>query len=414
MTDPAPHTPETSHPAPSRVKILLALGDERVRTSFVQALKEYPGGAPEHVCTTSEDALRLSLDYHPDVVLVSTDLAPEDGFDTSQQIVARVPGVSALLVATNPAPEDFRRALRAGARDMLEIPVEKRDLFAAIDAAMEVSRGKRSALEGIAARALADEKVQPATGIVVFSTKGGTGKTFLATNLAVGLARAGKRVALVDLDLQFGDVAIALGLTPERTMYDLVQTYTEFDFNLMQDFMLKHATGVHVLPAPLYPDQAEQITTSDVETILRVVRSGYDYVVVDTPPFFEERVLVALDWADSVLLLASLDLPSIKNLRLSFTTMDLMAYPMDKLRIVINRAGSKVGLDVEDVERHLGRKVFATISSSIDVPRSLNAGETVLLSKPASKVAQELNTLIQTFEETPSNNKRRTGLFRHE
>ena len=122
-------------------------------------------------------------------------------------------------------------------------------------------------------------------------------------------------MALVDLDLQFGDAAIALGLVPQRTLFDLVQGYTEFDATLMEDFMLKHPSGLSVLPAPLYPDEAEKITVEDVETILEVVQSSYEYVVVDTPPFFEERVLVALDWADHVLLVASLDIPSVKNLK---------------------------------------------------------------------------------------------------
>ena len=143
--------------------------------------------------------------------------------------MARVPGVSAVMVAVNPAPADFRKALQVGARDLLELPVDKKELFAALEGAAEVSKGKRSALEGIAARIAGQKEAKPGKRIVVFSTKGGTGKTFIATNLAAGLAQTGKRVALVDLDLQFGDAAIALGLVPQRTIYDLVQAYSEFD-----------------------------------------------------------------------------------------------------------------------------------------------------------------------------------------
>jgi pilus assembly protein CpaE len=399
-------------PGPERrVKLLLALGDERIRSSFTQALEGYPGGAPQHVCADSDEALRLAQDIRPDVALLTTTLAPLDGFQAAQEIVTRVPGVSVLLVAQDPAPEDFRKALKAGVRDMLQIPVEKRELFAAIDAAVEVSKGKRTALEGLAQEALAEERIQPAVGITVFSTKGGTGKTFVATNLGAGLAAAGKRVALVDLDLQFGDVAIALGMAPERTLFDLVQTYTEFDLTLMNDFMLKHPSGLHILPAPLYPDQADQISVEDINTILRVIQDGYDFVIVDTPPFFEERVLVALDWADHVLLIGSLDLPSIKNIKLSFTTMDLMAYPDTKLRIVLNRADSKVGLDVAEVQRHLGRPVRQSISSSIDVPRALNAGEVLLLTKPECRVSRELSELVGSFGVTSMNGKRKFGVF---
>ena len=166
------------------------------------------------------------------MVLIGVDLQPEDGFETVQQIVAQVPGVSAVLVAVNPAPADFRKALQAGARDLLEVPVDKKELIAALEGAAEVSKGKRSALEGIAAQLAAQKEPKARKRIVVFSTKGGTGKTFIATNLAAGLAQTGKRVALVDLDLQFGDAAIALGLVPQRTIFDLVQAYAEFDVAL--------------------------------------------------------------------------------------------------------------------------------------------------------------------------------------
>ena len=129
--------------------------------------------------------------------------------------------------------------------------------------------------------------------------------------------------------------------------------------------------------------------------MLDVIQTGYDYVIVDTPPFFEERILVALDWADHVLLIAGLDIPSVKHLKTVFRTMGLMAYPEEKLIIVMNRADSKVGLDMAEVERHLGRRVKLTLSSSIEVPRALNAGEILLLSKPGCKVAHELTDLVQ-------------------
>jgi pilus assembly protein CpaE len=336
-------------------------------------------------------------------VLMGVDLKPEDGFETVRKIVARVPGVSAVLVADSPAPASFRKALQVGARDLLELPVDKKELFAALAGAAEVSKGKRSTLEGIAAQLTGHKEVKLGKRIVVFSTKGGTGKTFIATNLAAGLAQTGKRVALVDLDLQFGDAAIALGLVPERTIYDLVQAYSAFDVPLLDEFMVKHESGLSVLPAPLYPDEAERITVNDVQAVLDVVQSGYDYVVVDTPPFFEERILTALDWADYVLLIAGLDVPSVKHLKTVFRTMGLMAYPEEKLFIIMNRADSKVGLEVSEVEKHLGRKVRTTISSSVEVPRALNAGELILLTKPGSKVARELAGLVKSFIE-PSNN----------
>lgn len=378
------------------MRLLLAIASEPVRASLARELSNHKEIEAVYECADSVEALRLAGELRPDVVLMGADLQPEDGFETIRNIVARVPGVSAVLVAVNPSPADFRKALQVGARDLLEVPVDKKELFAALEAAAEVSKGKRSALEELAAVA-ARKEAKIAKRIVVFSTKGGTGKTFVSTNLAAGLAAQGRRVALVDLDLQFGDAAIALGLVPQRTIYDLVQGYTEFDAALLEEFMVKHASGLSVLPAPLYPDESEKITIEDVEAVLNVVQTSYDYVVVDTPPFFEERILTALDWADYVLLIASLDIPSVKHIKTVFRTMGLMAYPEEKLFVIMNRAGSKVGLEVGDVERHLGRRVRASISSSIEVPRALNSGEILLLSKPGSKVGHELAELVKYF-----------------
>jgi pilus assembly protein CpaE len=402
------------------VKLLLAIASEQVRSAVARELQARENIEAIYECGDSASAVRQAEESSPDVVLIGVDLQPEDGFATVRNIMARVPGVSAVLVAANPEPADFRKALQVGARDLLELPIDKRELLIALDAAAEVSQGKRTALEGMAAAMVAQKEVKVAKRIVVFSTKGGTGKTFVSTNLAAGLAGTGKRVALVDLDLQFGDAAIALGLVPERTIYDLVQGYPEFDVTLLEEFMVQHASGLRVLPAPLYPDEAERITIADVQAVLHVVQTGYDYVVVDTPPFFEERILVALDWADHVLLVAGLDIPSVKHLKTVFRTMGLMAYPEEKLFIVMNRADSKVGLDVSEVEKHLGRKVKTTLSSSIEVPRALNAGEILLLSKPGCKVSHELAGLVKSFTDMdhkgpavkPAETGASRGLFR--
>jgi pilus assembly protein CpaE len=385
------------------VKLLVAIASEQVRSTLVRELQGRKNIEAIIECGDSTSALKQAEESTPDVVLMGVDLQPEDGFETVRKIVASVPGVSAVLVAVNPVPAHFRKALQAGARDLLEVPVDKKELIAALEGAAEVSKGKRSALQGIAAQMATQKGPKVGKRIVIFSTKGGTGKTFVATNLAAGLAQTGKRVALVDLDLQFGDAAIALGLVPQRTIYDLVQGYPEFDVPLLEEFMVKHSSGLSVLPAPLYPDEAEKITISDVQAVLDVIQHGYDYVVVDTPPFFEERILIALDWADHVLLIAGLDIPSVKHLKTVFRTMGLMAYPEEKLLIVMNRADSKVGLEVSEVEKHLGRKVRTAISSSVEVPRALNAGELLLLTKPGAKVSRELTELVKLFIEPSSN-----------
>ncbi|MHB8868530.1 MAG: AAA family ATPase [Thermoleophilia bacterium] len=393
--------------SPEPVRVILALAQDYVRESFAQALATYGGGTVTHSLTDSTTALERVVEDRPHVVIVSADLSPLDGYAMVQEINARAPGVSTLLVAVDPTPADYRRALRAGARDMLQLPGGKKELFAALDAAAQVSGAKRSALEDLTARANEDQCQKIARRIVVFSTKGGTGKTFLATNLAGGLAASGKRVALVDLDLQFGDVAIALGMVPKRTIYDLIQTYPEVDLTLLSDFMLTHtATGIHVLPAPLYPEEGDRITADDIRSVLEAAQQGYDFVVVDTPPFFEERVLTALDWADDILLVGSLDVATLKSLKLTLSSMDLMAFPDEKIRVVMNRADSKVGLDLAAADRHLGRATRYSIPSSVDVPRALNAGEVISVQNPGARVSRELARITADYAGGANGTKR--------
>jgi pilus assembly protein CpaE len=404
---------ETNH-----FKVLIGSADETLNRDLAESLGRHSSHPEVTTAIGGEQALAHAQECHPDVALIAVDLGTEDGFETVRRIVSGVPGVSCLLLSPAPDHEQYRKALQVGARDLLAIPLPQNELFAAIEAAWAVTQQKRSVLDGISARA---DEPHRGKGVVVFSTKGGTGKTFLSVNLAAGLASAGKRVALVDLDLQFGDAAIALGLVPQRTVYDLVRGYTDFDLTLMRDFMVTHRSGLQLLPAPLYPDEAEQITVEDVEKILEVLSAGFDYVIVDTPPFFEERVLAALDWADHIISVGSMDLPTIKNLKIGFTMMNLLAFPEDKLWIVMNRADSRVGLETSEAEKHLGMKVRYTIPSSIEVPKALNSGESLLLTKPKSQVSQQLVQIVQKLSANGNSNgganakpdaKRRSRLFR--
>lgn len=392
-------------------QILLALNDT-VRETLSEALQGYENGSADHICTDSSEALAQAEQVRPDVALVSTELGPEDGFHTVQQIMTQVPGVSTILVGSSVAPEDFRRALRAGARDMLQTPINQEDLFAALDAALEVTRGKRSTLHDITGSQGDGAGPKTATKIAVFSNKGGTGKTFVATNLGAGLAQAGHRVALIDTDLQSGDVAISLGMTPSRTLADLTESYSELDAELVTEFLLEHKSGLRVLPAPIHPREADMISTEDIQQVLQATEQDFDYVIVDTPPHLDDRVMAVLDWADRILMIASTDLSSIKNTKVAFTVLDMADIPADRIMVVMNRADARVGLDADDAEGHLERAVDFSLVSTVDVPRSLNTGEVLILDSPRSQLAGELEDLVAYFTGTqPAGRKKRSGLF---
>jgi pilus assembly protein CpaE len=214
----------------------------------------------------------------------------------------------------------------------------------------------------------------------VFSAKGGCGKTTLATNLAVALADGGRRqVCLVDLDLSFGDVAIAMQLFPAHTIADAVPLASDLDKAGVSGLLTPHSPGLTTLVAPVEPGSAENIPASLVSDLLTILRQMFDFVVIDSPPAFTDHVLAAFDQSDYIALIATLDIPALKNLKLTLETMDLLSYPRDRYRVVLNRADSKVGLSLTEVEKTLGAPIMAEIPSSRDVPASINRGVPIVL-----------------------------------
>jgi pilus assembly protein CpaE len=199
--------------------------------------------------------------------------------------------------------------------------------------------------------------------------QGRTGKTVTATNLASTFAKyEGKNTLLLDLDLQFGDAAIMLGLEPEKTIYDLVVAPGELDSEKLAGYTTRHPSGLDILPAPLRPEDAELVTEAKLARLLEVARESYDVIVVDTSPFFHGPMLATLDRTDELLLVCGLDVPTLKNVRLSLQTLELLAFPQNRIRVVLNRANSKVGMKPGEVEGALEVKVRFELPSDGKVP----------------------------------------------
>jgi pilus assembly protein CpaE len=211
--------------------------------------------------------------------------------------------------------------------------------------------------------------------LTVFSPKGGTGKTVTATNVATSFAKNDKkRTLLIDLDLQFGDAAIMLGVEPEKTIYDLVVAPGELDTEKLAGYTTRHSSGLDILPAPLRPEDAELVTEVKITRLLEVARESYDIIVVDTSPFFHGPMLATLDRTDELIVLCGLDVPTLKNVKLSLHTLDLLSFPGNKIRYVLNRANSKVGMKKSEVEQALGVKIHFEIPSDRAVPLAVNRG----------------------------------------
>jgi pilus assembly protein CpaE len=234
--------------------------------------------------------------------------------------------------------------------------------------------------------------------VTVFSPKGGIGKTVVSTNLAVSFAKYHKtRTLLLDLDLQFGDAAIMLGIEPEKTIYDLVVAPGELDTEKLAGYTTAHPCGLDVLPAPIRPEDAELVTEGKLARLLEVARASYEMIIVDTSPFFHGPMLATLDRTDVLLLLCGLDIPTIKNVRLGLQTLELLSFPQDRVRVVLNRANTNVGLKRSEVEDTLKAKVHVELPSDRAVPMAVNRGKPVALAEPGadfSKAVKDLADMV--------------------
>ncbi|HWD45857.1 MAG TPA: P-loop NTPase [Actinomycetota bacterium] len=340
-------------------------------------------------------------------------IADRDALALAGALQQGAPDVSVLLIRRQESGELIRQALRVGVKDVLASTSDETAIRTAAARAIEIARTLRGRLGGGAPTDAGDERA-PGKVATVFSSKGGCGKTFLATNLAVALSRGGAEVALVDLDLHFGDVAIMLHLFPSHTLSDAAQN-PGLDALSLKSFLTHHDSGIWALVAPTEPTAADTINPGAIGNILKLLRTAFDYVVIDTPPAFSEPVLAAFDESDWLVMLGSLDVPSIKNLKLTLQTMELLHFPKNRIRVVVNRADSKVGLRLPDVEKLLSSPVDATIPSSRSVPLSVNKGSPIMLEEPKGPVAESIRRVAAQLVEREatgrSKQRQRRSLF---
>jgi pilus assembly protein CpaE len=307
-----------------------------------------------------------------------------------------------IVLASGEASRLLDEALHADVADVLLLPQLPENVFFAIRKATH------------SGRRLAGGDSSPARSqiVTVFSPKGGTGKTVIATSLAVGLAKhEAKRTLLLDLDLQFGDAAIMLGVEPDKTIYDLVMAPGELDSEKLAGYVTHHPTGLEILPAPLRPEDAELVTEAKIGALLEVARESYDVIVVDTSPFFHGPMLATLDQTDQLLLVCILDVPTIKNVRLSLQTLELLSFPFRKVRVTLNRANTKVGIKKGDVESALEQKVQFEVPSDREVPVGVNRGEPLVATDPGADFSRSIREMAKQVLTAPDEGKRRRRLL---
>lgn len=345
-----------------------------------------------------EEAWRLAERFEPDLVLIDLDPWKMNWVDAIERIALSLPDTTVVAFSTHAEPEYLRDAMVAGAREYLVKPFGPGELLGAIRRAYEADRRRKARY---AERGLLESQEGPGRQrgkiITFLSTKGGVGKTTIAANFAVDLVRETKsRVVMVDLDLEFGDVAILLDIIPTHTIIDVVQE-ENLTGALMERYLSTHRSGLRVLPAPTRPEQAELVEPEHIREILALLSGMFDYIVIDTAQSFTDTTLSALDISDMIFLVTTLEVPAIKNTKLCLGLMDSLHYPAQKIKILVNRSSRDIGVNLEETERTLGRAADFHIPSEgkIVVP-SVNRGVPFIMANPSSRAARSLRDVVRT------------------
>jgi pilus assembly protein CpaE len=348
---------------------------------------------PEAHAAADLDDLATLVHADPGILLVvlgpGVALADAVGFAARHRLTR--PSLGVVLLRDHVDVAVLAEAIRSGIREVLTA-TDTDGIRAACGRSLEVSRQLVLGTPAPAANPVREGQI-----LTVFAGKGGCGKSTVATNLAVGLAAGGaRRVLLVDLDLAFGDIAIMLQLVPRRTIADAVAMAGRLDETGIRSLVTPYQPGLDTLLAPPGPAEGERVGRELVDEILKIARRMYDYVVVDTPPFFSDQVLAALDLSQWYLLVATPDVPSLKNLRLTLNMFDLLEYPGAQRLVVLNRADAQVGLTQADIDKVVRTPISGRVPSTRDVPVSINRGVPLMVSSPQSTVSRCIQQLIDT------------------
>ncbi|MGM0501117.1 MAG: response regulator [Bacillota bacterium] len=337
-----------------------------------------------------KDVIEKAKQMQPDIILMDINMPKINGIKATEIINREVPESSIVMMSVQEEQNYLRKAMMVGAREYLIKPFSDDELINIIKQVYDLDTKRAQSL--IKKRQKPQEKV-----VSVFSSKGGVGKTLLATNLAVMLEQnKDLDVVLVDLDLQFGDTDVLLDLEPRITIVDAVNELGSLNQENIDDYLLEYDNGLHVLNSPLHPEEAETIGGKEVEALIKILKKRFNYIIIDTPQSFSDPVLTALDNSDLILLIAMLDLSTIKNVKLSLEVMERLEYPKESIRLILNRYSEEIGISVDDLEGTLGYNVDLKIPSQGEITvDSINKGEPFVIHNPQSTLAQQVLKLAK-------------------
>ena len=351
------------------------------------------------------EAVTAVQENAPDCILLSLEEPVTRGLQTSTALLEVLPEVPLIIYSSLTDGNSVRRAMLAGARDYLAVPLNAEAVIASLQAILDQ--------EDVRQRRAAGEQPQFVAGgtvITIFGAKGGIGKTTIAANLATAMVQeTGESVALVDLDTRFGDVAVLLDVPSDRTVVDVARDIERLDRVTIREYLVPHHSGLFVLPAPRDPADWEAINSDDIEKIVRLLSQTFDFVVLDTPGTFSEVSGVSLELATVVLLVTSMDVTSIKDTAMVLNMLRSWSFPEEKVKLLINHSNTANSITDDDIARTLDYEIFWHLPFDIAASRASQLGQPVVLVSPRSRVSQNLRDLARTICGVPQGRRKGGG-----
>jgi pilus assembly protein CpaE len=353
---------------------------------------------------TGKEAVQLSQELNPDVVLMDINMPDMDGISATEAIRSKQPAVQVVILSVQSDQNYMRRAMLAGARDFLTKPPMGDELISAIRRAGSMAQAERSKNVAIppaptmGSHASITGYVAPKGKIVtVYSPKGGTGCTTIAVNLALTLHNEDTRVALVDGNLQFGDVAVFVNEQGKNTIIDLAPRAEELDPEIVEEVMLKHSgSGLHILAAPSKPEYAEKVSSAQFSAVIEYLKQIYAYVIVDSSSLLTDITLSAIDVSDLVILITTQDIPSIKNCRLFLDLTQTLGIERDRILFTMNRYDKRINITPERVAENLKQEVASVIPlDEATVMKAVNRGVPFVLDSKNQPAARGIFSLAE-------------------
>lgn len=376
------------------IKVLIADDVQQTRENIRMLLELDRTIAVVGEAENGQEVLQLVDLTQPDVVLMDINMPVMDGIKATEMISLQHPDVAVIMISVQGEQEYLKKAMMAGAREYMIKPFTADELASTIKRVTELNRKRREVQFKVESQ---DVRRHKPVVVAIYGAKGGVGRTSVAVNLAVALAhKTREKVALVDLDLQFGDVAVMVNIYPKRTIAELMQETTELDNELLETYLYER-NGIKILAAPNKPELAELVNEDGVNRVLHSLTQTYDYIVVDTSCGFNDVTLAALDMADTIFMVTTPDLPALKNNKRALEVLKSLGLG-EKVKLVVNRSTGGYGIDVEDVERAMETQICTTFPSDArSVVTSMNRGLPFVLVESSSPVAKSIYQMVSVL-----------------